>query len=177
MLENETWKEIKENSKSIYYVSNLGNVKRKNKKSGKIEKISPSENNCGYFQITIGYIHRLVAQAFVSNPENKPTVNHKDGNKKNNHADNLEWCTQSENTKHAFENNLICISEKMKKQSAENCKKSFSKKYTLEINNEQLNFDSRDKLFSFLNSNYGVSLKIIKNLIASNEPYVPTQKN
>ena len=52
------------------------------------------------------YLHRLLAETFIPNPDNKATVNHIDGNKENNSLDNLEWCTQSENNLHAIKNNL-----------------------------------------------------------------------
>lgn len=79
----------------------------------KDKKLKPCIRN-GYLSYSLNlegktkyyYLHRLIAQNFIPNPDNLPCVNHKDGDKLNDNIDNLEWCSYSQNNKHAFEHNL-----------------------------------------------------------------------
>lgn len=102
------WKQIKD-YEGLYEISEDGNIRNK---KGSLKIVSP--NKRGYKRVTlckngkekIISIHRLVAEAFIPNPENKPQVNHINGIRSDNNVENLEWCTQSENQLHAFSTGL-----------------------------------------------------------------------
>lgn len=114
----------------IYQISNLGNIKslsrcvvRSNNRNF-ITKTKINKNHIcdtGYYAIRlkklgvskIFKVHRLIAVAFMPNTENKPQINHIDGNKLNNDISNLEWCTNKENAIHAYKNKLSNPSTKI----------------------------------------------------------------
>lgn len=121
MKQTELWRDII-GYEGCYQVSNLGRVKSvvRTVRSYPNERIVPERIlqqqrlRSGYISVGLwknhkfkrATVHRLVANAFLSNPENLPQVNHKDGNKGNNSLNNLEWCSRDENMRHAYRHGL-----------------------------------------------------------------------
>lgn len=118
-MKKETWKDVV-GYEGFYQISNHGRIKSLARSgSGTFIKndkfLVPTINNGKYIRKQLNkngvgrcfFVHLLVAKAFIHNPENKPEINHKDGNKLNNHYSNLEWCTRQENMDHAMRTGLI----------------------------------------------------------------------
>lgn len=113
MLENkEIWKDIK-GYEGLYQISNYGRVWSIRKQ----KYLKGDKNSAGYLRVLLTakngktkreFIHRLVALAFIPNPENKPQVNHIDANIENNKAENLEWNTSKENLSQKNRMNKVC---------------------------------------------------------------------
>lgn len=127
----------KETNYEIYDDGRCFNIKRKHFLSGSVK-------NTGYQMVLLSLegkkkdfsVHRLVAEAFLPNPNNLPFVNHKDGNKLNNAVSNLEWISPKDNTIHAAQNNLIA-------------KRGSSSKFIADLDEE--------KWVKYLDTNYSIS--------------------
>lgn len=118
MQGKEIWKRLIYQGKDygdFYEVSNYGDIR--NSRTYRIRKIHINQNGYCFVSGSLGCrekkitfrVHKAVAESFIDNPNNLPMVNHKDGNKLNNHISNLEWCTNAENIQHAHNNNLIDV--------------------------------------------------------------------
>ncbi len=152
----ELWKDIK-GYEGCYQVSNLGRIKSLDRMTnnqygeyfmkGRILKNSIIKDK-GYCRVSLNNgngkiskrVHRLVAEAFIPNPENKPEVNHKDGNKLNNCVSNLEWCTNKENIEHSIRTGL--------KKHCNGCSNSSSKFTEEDIIFIRKNYKKRDPMYS-----------------------------
>lgn len=172
----EIWKDI--DGHEAYQISSFGNVQRNarkvivvSKKTGlkslRTIKSGPSkifDNGRGYkmmFSCSDGnrsclYIHRIVASHFLPNPHNYLEVNHIDGNKSNNHVNNLEWSTREMNRLHAIKNNLVAHGER----SGTN---KLSKSQVIDILNKHHKNPSLNK--TELSKEYGVGDVCIHNII------------
>jgi len=119
------WKQVS-GYENVYEINEFGDLRR----CGCEKLIKKLNRKDGYLQYVLSKdgirksrkIHRLVADAFVENPNNYNVVNHIDGNKTNNYYKNLEWCTYSHNNTHAWENNLNHNTEKQRNSAKESVK-------------------------------------------------------
>ena len=171
----ELWKDIK-NYEGIYQVSNLGRIKTldkyvnclyEQKRLIKSREIKTFKNNSGYYIVSLYQnnkskkflVHRLVAEAFIPNLNNKKEVNHIDGNKENNCVENLEWVTAKGNILHATKNKLRII------DGCNNWQAKMTPDNILFIRN---NYKPRDKNFGrkALAKRFGCNVSIISNIVA-----------
>ena len=126
-MKDEKWVQIPEYF-GLYKISTIGQIisfhKRNYNKSLK-ERI----DRAGYKTVKLSkngvtttcFLHRLIASAFIPNPENKGFVNHIDGDKLNNDIENLEWCTHAENMQHAYKYGLLKVPDQYKKKVINSC--------------------------------------------------------
>ncbi len=150
----EIWKPVR-GWEGLYEVSNLGGVR--SLKFNKTTLLIPNNNGHDYFSAHLrkvginkmSYIHRLVAEAFIPNPENKPCVNHKDNNRSNNNLKNLEWVTIQENSDHR--------KKQMRHAHGENSNSKLNREQVLKIRGEK----TENKKLAII---YKVSVRQIKRI-------------
>lgn len=168
----EIWKDIP-GYEGLYQASNLGKIKRilfinrtTIKKQEKILKIYINKSNRCYVSLHKNdkrkncLIHRLVAQAFISNPNNLPQINHIDGDPTNNNINNLEWCSAKENIIHAYKNNLL-NQDYRKKKIIRSDGKTYDCAYTASKDMNVSVCSIRDVLKNRINTCKGYSFKYV----------------
>lgn len=155
--------------KSKYIITRKGEIYRFHKKHKKWEFQKPRKHSNGYLRGVIFdkdvYIHRIVAECFIPNPDSLPEVNHKNGDKTDNRVENLEWCTRSYNNRHAFQTGLRdynTLREIGQKGGAANREKSrkFSDEQVREIRKRR---NDGEKLVDIAKS-YGAPRQTIQNI-------------
>lgn len=137
-MAHETWRDVA-GYEGLYEVSNLGNVRGvarthfRYDKQGNAYKVRvparclvKKDNSNGYYRVCLSrdnrvrrlLVHRLVAMAFVENPDDLPVIDHIDGDRHNNDASNLRWCTQGDNLRYSYQNGreTVIVREDLKKR-------------------------------------------------------------
>lgn len=156
----EQWKPI-EGYEGLYEISSYGNVLSNHGKTSKI--LAHRKDKYGYVQynlckngiVTNVKAHRLVAQAFIPNPDNLDTVNHKDENPGNNHVDNLEWMTRGQNTVYG-----TAVARRKKIMTEKSGVKMIARK-----DGEELRFDSVSECVRVLGLNRGSVYDVVDGII------------
>ncbi|WP_223611763.1 NUMOD4 motif-containing HNH endonuclease [Enterococcus faecium] len=118
-MQKEIWRPI-EGYEGLYEISNLGKIKSNFRQGSTTDFLKISNNGNGYMMVRLCkngkakkyYLHRLLAQTFIDNPEDKPQVNHINENRSDNRLENLEWVTQKENNNHGNHNLNSAISKR-----------------------------------------------------------------
>lgn len=169
---DEIWKEI-EGYDGDYLISNLGKVRSLKYKNPKILK--PGKNMGGYYYVILcknnipktSYLHRLVAENFIPNPDNKLTVNHLDANKLNNNVTNLEWATSSENNQHAWDQGLMENTRKSVKKNISIANEA--RKIPIYSKDLDLKFESCTEAATYIQTHYfeNITLGCLKSSICS----------
>lgn len=180
IIEEEIWKDVPRFD-GMVQASNLGRIKSfYGYKYGRILKQSYDNNGYGYYRVHINhhryYPYRLIAETFLPNPENKPEINHKDGNKLNNRVDNLEWVTRSENMKHAYKLGLQRPSEKQKQAVSKwNKEYRIKKVYQYDTEGNLLNcFKSQREAAKMLNLSEASVSRILNGQRSNRKGYILT---
>lgn len=164
---------------SNYIISNHGNVKSLNYNGikGKERLLKPAQDKKGYMRVALSNniklktfkIHRLVAEHFILNQENKPCVNHIDCNKTNNNVLNLEWCTYKENTAHAIKNGIF-VFQTPEKSTNKNIKHGELNGFSILKENQVIEIRKKYKKRVYtrkmLAIEYGVTESCIKDVIS-----------
>ena len=172
----EIWKDI-EGYEGLYQVSNKGRIKSLNRIDSRGHKVnekilSSKPNNKGYLRVHLYKngkrkpfsVHRLVAIAFIPNPNNLLEVNHKDENKENNTVDNLEWCDRKYNANYGGRNERASVSNKGKKHKKhKKYKKPKFKKQILCIETGEI-FDTSQDVINIMFNGKGYSSHIRANI-------------
>jgi hypothetical protein len=171
IMENEIWKPIKGFEK-LYHVSNTGKIKSLDRitkhSDGKTifykgKELNQTTTTHGYKSVMFSdgkirkrsLVHRLIALSFIPNPENKPQINHISGIRSDNRIENLEWCTNKENSIHSFKIDLAVHGERT-------CTAKLNEAQVLEIRRKRLEENTPLKILS---NEYNICIQQISRII------------